>query len=134
MIISSTVFIVLKFTLHHLSINHSTFNQNSCTLINLVLWNIQRMELCFFHFCTFIWSFQSIYWNNMLRLSFIKTIYAESIVGVTKLSGRWSRPISYSDSFRNNNPTPDSDTWRVWGLAKVFFILLIFGLNPSFKF
>ena len=41
-------------------------------------------------------------------------------------------PISYSELSRNN-PTPDSETWRVWGLAR-FCILLMLGVKPSFRF
>ena len=41
-------------------------------------------------------------------------------------------PISYSELSRNN-PTPDSETWRVRGLAR-FCILLMLGVKPSFRF
>ena len=41
-------------------------------------------------------------------------------------------PISYSELSRNN-PTPDSDTWSVWGLARLC-ILLMLGVKPSFRF
>ena len=61
-------------------------------------------------------------------------VQAVSILGVTKLSGRCRRPISYSELLRNNRPTPDSETCNVCGLANVFFIRLIFGLKPSRKF
>ena len=41
-------------------------------------------------------------------------------------------PISYSE-LSLSSPTPDSETWRVWGLAR-FCILLMFGVKPSFRF
>ena len=56
-----------------------------------------------------------------------------SLEGVTKDSGRWSLPISYSEVLCVKRPTPDSEMWIVFGAAK-FCIRLIFGLNPSIKF
>ena len=41
-------------------------------------------------------------------------------------------PISYSE-LSLSSPTPDSDTWRVWGLAR-FCILLMLGVKPSLRF
>ena len=85
---------------------------------------------------TTITILQSIYW--FLKVYFwkfcLELVQAVSILGVTKLSGRCRRPISYSELLRNNRPTPDSDTCNVCGLANVFFIRLIFGLKPSRKF
>ena len=60
--------------------------------------------------------------------------YEVSMLVETNDSGLCRRPISYSDEFLKRSPTPDSETWRVWGLAMVDFSLLMLGLKPSRKF
>ena len=64
---------------------------------------------------------------------FYEIDHCASLEGVTKDSGRWSLPISYSEVLCVKRPTPDSEMWIVFGAAK-FCIRLIFGLNPSIKF